>query len=525
MSYTGSVLSVIGWFLLLVTVMGTKPSNCPWDDLSLVNWSEPSAWPTGHVPAENEAVTIAKGQSILLDTRDIPRLLSLTIEGTLVWGDVDDIRLETSFILVNGEFHIGSEECPFEKKAVIFLYGRSNSPEYSEEFGRKFIGVENGGKLEIHGKPKKSWTKLTGSVSPSTDSCGVVFDSWREKFGEEKEEGVHVIVWNPDGSVFDLGVFATKSGEQKDVDSFVRMMDGLMSETGKVVGIAVRGSLGKPQKSLEKLYLAIEKLGGRSIRQVKPKEPYTLVASIGHPATTREDHVTRYPDKDLLQASATLVLDTRHLVFIAVSGTVAHGYKHFTRFRVISRSLAYPLLTVLDDVTSWQPGDEIVVASTDFEWTQAEVKTIVQCPDCARNQIRVDGDILSSGEFRYSHFGHVTYGVDERAEIGLLTRNIRVEGEVQESCYSNSSREKYLCDRFGMDTFGGHIKVVRGGFARIEHTELYHLGQQASKGHYPLHFHMCDEVSGQYFRNNCIRNSFSRCITVHGTDNATVNLP
>ncbi|GFR65862.1 transmembrane protein 2-like [Elysia marginata] len=199
------------------------------------------------------------------------------------------------------------------------------------------------------------------------------------------------------------------------------------------------------------------------------------------------------------------------------SGTVAHGYKHFTRFRVISRSLAYPLLTVLDDVTSWQAGDEIVVASTDFDWTQAEVKTIVQCPDCARNQIRVDG------EFFYSHFGHVTYGVDERAEIGLLTRNIRVEGEVQESCYSNNSREKYLCDRFGMDTFGGHIKVVRGGFARIEHTELYHLGQQASKGHYPLHFHMCDEVSGQYFRNNCIRNSFSRCITVHGTDNATIS--
>ena len=37
------------------------------------------------------------------------------------------------------------------------------------------------------------------------------------------------------------------------------------------------------------------------------------------------------------------------------------------------------------------PGDEVVLASTDFDWRQAEVKTIVDCDDCKPNQIRVEG--------------------------------------------------------------------------------------------------------------------------------------
>ena len=35
-----------------------------------------------------------------------------------------------------------------------------------ETFGHKFIGVKEGGKLEIHGKDKVSWTRLNDEVSP-----------------------------------------------------------------------------------------------------------------------------------------------------------------------------------------------------------------------------------------------------------------------------------------------------------------------------------------------------------------------
>ena len=42
-----------------------------------------------------------------------------------------------------------------------------------------------------------------------------------------------------------------------------------------------------------------------------------------------------------------------------------------------------------------------------------------------------------------------------RAEVGLLSRNIRIHGELEESCYDDN-----LCDYFNYDTFGGHIQVV-----------------------------------------------------------------
>ncbi|RUS91903.1 hypothetical protein EGW08_000305, partial [Elysia chlorotica] len=395
--------------------------------------------------------------------------------------------------------------------------GKSNSSEVLKCFGRKSIAVEDGGKLEIHGSPKKSWTKLTGTVAPDKDSCGIVFDSAREKFSEESQEGIHVAIWNPDGTLFDYGVFNTASGEQGDIDSFVEKMNNIIPEVGKVVGIAVHENIGNPLAAWENLYGIIEKLGGKTISKVQPFEPYALVAIVDHPDSAKESHLTRHPVDELIQTSASLDLESRHLVFSATSATILSGGKSFTRFRVISRKLAFPLVTVLDDVSSWQPGDEIVITSTDYDWNQYEIKTIVQCQDCSRNQFRVDG------EFKYSHFGYITYGVDERAEVGILSRNIHIEGEVQETCYANDERERYLCTRYGMDTFGGHLKVLRGGFARVEHAELYHMGQQAVKGNYPLHFHMCDEVPGQYFKNNSIWDSFSRCITIHGTDNSTVS--
>lgn len=50
--------------------------------------------------------------------------------------------------------------------------------------------------------------------------------------------------------------------------------------------------------------------------------------------------------------------------------------------------------------------------------------------------------------------GEVVDGVDMRAEVGLLTRNIRVQSEMESSCYGYNH-----CHLFQQDTFGGHIKV------------------------------------------------------------------
>ncbi|RUS75795.1 hypothetical protein EGW08_016456, partial [Elysia chlorotica] len=116
--------------------------------------------------------------------------------------------METSYVLVNGEFHIGSEECPFEKTADIFLYGKSNAAETVPGFGRKFIGATQGSKLEIHGKPKQSWTKLVETINPvKKDSCGYVYDSRDQNLGTKL--GLHIHVWNFDGSLYDSHQYPT----------------------------------------------------------------------------------------------------------------------------------------------------------------------------------------------------------------------------------------------------------------------------------------------------------------------------
>jgi hypothetical protein len=73
-------------------------------------------------------------------------------------------------------------------------------------------------------------------------------------------------------------------------------------------------------------------------------------------------------------------------------------------------------IEVLDnDVSSsWRAGDQIVIASTDFAWEQAETFRIESVNG---NTININGDC------RYVHYGQVADGqVDMRAEVGLLTR-------------------------------------------------------------------------------------------------------
>ena len=40
-----------------------------------------------------------------------------------------------------------------------------------------------------------------------------------------------------------------------------------------------------------------------------------------------------------------------------------------------------------------------------------------------------------------------------RAEVGLLTRNILIQGEMEDVCYGD------LCEWFDVDTFGGQTQV------------------------------------------------------------------
>ena len=149
------------------------------------------------------------------------------------------------------------------------------------------------------------------------------------------------------------------------------------------------------------------------------------------------------------------------------------------------------------NASGWRKGDEIVLASTDFDPRQAEKRTIASIKG---NKITLDRPL------EYMHFGAITFGVDERGEVGLLTRNIRIQA-------SEDADANY---------FGGHIMAMPGSKVNISGAELTRMGQHLTLARYPMHWHLVGEGAGQYIRNSAIHDTYSRCVTVHGTNNVRV---
>uniref|UniRef100_A0A8C1PJX3 Cell migration inducing hyaluronidase 1 n=1 Tax=Cyprinus carpio TaxID=7962 RepID=A0A8C1PJX3_CYPCA len=230
--------------------------------------------------------------------------------------------------------------------------------------------------------------------------------------------------------------------------------------------------------------------------------------------------LAQYVDKvETGQILAMVVNDegSNNLEDLAKKALTKLGSQHFHRlgFRYDNPFPTY-ILELVDEPQGWTFGDRIVVASTDYSMHQAEEFSILPCPTCTRNQIKVEGKPA------YLHIGEEVDGVDMRAEVGLLTRNILIRGEMEPTCYGNDA-----CKFFSFDTFGGHLKR---GFRSVhmEGVELKHMGQQ-SLGHYPIHFHMngdVDEKGGYnpptYVKDLSIHHTFSRCVTIHATNGLLV---
>ena len=160
------------------------------------------------------------------------------------------------------------------------------------------------------------------------------------------------------------------------------------------------------------------------------------------------------------------------------------------------------ILRLSDEPYGWVAGDKLVIASTDYDMHQAEEVEVVGCEPCGKQ--REVCTCTVRGDIKYTHYGEYYKGMDMRGEVGLLTRNIKIQGEVD---HEN-------------DTYGGHIKAYEGHKTyRIRGAELTKMGQQGIKGRYPIHFHMNKNVDAErtYAKENSIHHVFQRCITVHGT--------
>ncbi|XRB13975.1 G8 domain-containing protein [Pseudoscourfieldia marina] len=171
-----------------------------------------------------------------------------------------------------------------------------------------------------------------------------------------------------------------------------------------------------------------------------------------------------------------------------------------------------------DDV-SWQPGDEIAIASTNG-WNRHDKSVIKEVLSPRRVRLKMP--------LKYPHWS--TAGVvPELAEVGLLTRSVRIEGDgvdfrrpesQMRSCCSHLFKPNGELHRSG---FGGNVRILRGGSARARGVELYRMGQQGHRGRYPWHWHIAGhQRGGAYITHSSVHASNQRCVVLHRTNGVLV---
>jgi G8 domain len=111
------------------------------------------------------------------------------------------------------------------------------------------------------------------------------------------------------------------------------------------------------------------------------------------------------------------------------------------------------------------------------------------------------------------------YGVDERAPIGLISRNIKLTAAIEDAPRGGRSidpRNRH---------WGGEIKILRNfETVAIAGVEIEQFGKEKLAS-YPIHFHMAGAIAdanAPLINANSIHHSYNKCITIHDTQNMTV---
>jgi G8 domain/Peptidase inhibitor family I36 len=188
----------------------------------------------------------------------------------------------------------------------------------------------------------------------------------------------------------------------------------------------------------------------------------------------------------------------------------------------------------------WSVGDRIVVAPTEWypqdAWADqslhdgtatTELRTLsaasgssvtldsaVAAFKWGRLQYVTDGGLsLTPGTFTKPHADAVDV-IDERAEVGNLTRNIVIQG-LADTLWTGQG-------------FGAQVMVMdRASTLQLDAVELRQMGQAGKVGRYPVHWHLLSyaadgsllgDASGHFVRNSAIWNSRQRCLVIHGTN-------
>ena len=129
-------------------------------------WDATATW-GGKLPIAGDIVSIPRGRSVDL-VGSTARLEGLWVDGILRFGDAD-LELSSRYVVVSGALLAGTPSVPYTKQARVTLFGTDQTQNVLG-MGTKFIGVTNGGVLELHGEPRLAWTQLTADAGVGATS-------------------------------------------------------------------------------------------------------------------------------------------------------------------------------------------------------------------------------------------------------------------------------------------------------------------------------------------------------------------
>ncbi len=244
-----------------------------------------------------------------------------------------------------------------------------------------------------------------------------------------------------------------------------------------LAGVTIHGKLSFADKS--DLELTTEWIMVHGELEVGTEaKPHTHKATITLTDNVKDEQLMGMGDRGIMVAGGTLNL---------------HGDRTNTWTKLASTAEAGSNSIEVLNAAQWRVGDTIVLASTDFDPRQAERRSIFAIHG---NTITLDQKL------EYMHFGKITYGVDERGEVGLLTRNIVIQ--------ASADAEQTF--------FGGHVMAMVTSKMYVSGVEFNRMGQNLQLARYPIHWHLVGDAQGQYVKNSAFHDTYNRCVTVHGTN-------
>jgi len=174
---------------------------------------------------------------------------------------------------------------------------------------------------------------------------------------------------------------------------------------------------------------------------------------------------------------------------------------------------------------AWQDGDWIAVATTSYSPFETEFVQIGK--PVSKGQDGSTVTLQSPQTLKHYHFGgpnpdppssanftagaDKNYGVDERAEVGLISRNIKLTAKIESG--DNNAH------------WGGEIRILQGfKDVAIQGVEIEKFGK-AQLGSYPIHLHLTGPLTNTtplLINANSVHHSYNKCVTIHSTQNVKV---